>query len=115
MGQRQAISIISAAGNRRTLISSKAFLQKLRRRGMEKKELLRLITFVKDRPGHDRRSAIDPTKIETRLGWKHETDFDKGLSETVDWYLANRTWWDRIISGEYLKYYSSQYGEGFGE
>jgi len=81
----------------------------------DKEALFSLITFVKDRPGHDRRYAIDPTKIETTLGWKHETDFDKGLSETVDWYLANREWWSRIISGEYLTYYSSQYGERFGE
>lgn len=94
----------------------KSLLAKIAKKtGMEKKELLRLITFVKDRPGHDRRYAIDPTKIETTLGWKHETDFDQGLSETVDWYLANRAWWSRIISGDYLKYYTSQYGEGFGE
>ncbi|MBI5632427.1 MAG: dTDP-glucose 4,6-dehydratase [Nitrospirae bacterium] len=82
--------------------------------GTDKETLFGLITFVKDRPGHDRRYAIDPTKIETTLGWEHETDFDKGLSETVDWYLANRAWWSRIISGEYLNYYTSQYGEGFG-
>ena len=82
--------------------------------GTDKEALFSLITFVKDRPGHDRRYAIDPTKIETTLGWKHETDFDQGLAETVDWYLANRAWWNRIISGEYLTYYSSQYGERFG-
>jgi dTDP-glucose 4,6-dehydratase len=83
--------------------------------GSDKDALLSLITYVKDRPGHDRRYAIDPTKIETTLGWKHETAFDQGLSETVDWYLANRAWWSSIISGDYLKYYASQYGEGFGE
>jgi dTDP-glucose 4,6-dehydratase len=82
--------------------------------GMDKEALFRLITFVKDRPGHDRRYAIDPTKIETDLGWKHETDFGQGLSATIDWYLANSAWWNRIISGEYLTYYSSQYGERFG-
>ncbi len=82
--------------------------------GADKNALFSLITFVRDRPGHDRRYAIDPTKIETTLGWKHETDFDQGLSETVDWYLANRAWWNRIISGEYLDYYTSQYGERFG-
>lgn len=82
--------------------------------GSDREALLSLITYVKDRPGHDRRYAIDPTKIETTLGWKHETDFDQGLSETVDWYLANRPWWSRIISGEYLSYYTSQYGERLG-
>lgn len=78
--------------------------------GTDKNALLDLITFVKDRPGHDRRYAIDPAKIETGLGWKHETDFDQGIAQTVDWYLANRPWWDRIISGDYLTYYASQYG-----
>jgi len=82
--------------------------------GMDREALLSLITFVKDRPGHDKRYAIDPTKIESTLGWKHETDFEQGLSETVDWYLANRAWWNRIISGEYLNYYASQYGERLG-
>ncbi|MBI5847809.1 MAG: dTDP-glucose 4,6-dehydratase [Nitrospirae bacterium] len=81
--------------------------------GADQEALLSLITYVKDRPGHDRRYAIDPTKIETSLGWKHETSFDQGLSETVDWYLANEAWWRRIISGEYLSYYASQYGERF--
>ncbi len=83
--------------------------------GTDIEALLRLITFVKDRPGHDRRYAIDPSKIETTLEWNHETDFLPGLSETVDWYLANREWWNRIITGEYLTYYSSQYGERFSE
>ncbi len=78
--------------------------------GADRNALLDLITFVKDRPGHDRRYAIDPAKMETVLGWRHETDFAKGLSETVDWYLANRPWWNRIISGDYLTYYASQYG-----
>lgn len=81
--------------------------------GSDRERLFDLIAFVKDRPGHDRRYAIDPTKIETILGWRHETDFQQGLSETVDWYLANRAWWSRIISGEYLTYYSSQYEERF--
>jgi len=82
--------------------------------GADKNALFSLITFVKDRPGHDRRYAIDPAKIETALGWKHETDFEQGLSETIDWYLANRVWWNRIISGEYREYYKTQYGERFG-
>ncbi|MBI5075047.1 MAG: dTDP-glucose 4,6-dehydratase [Nitrospirae bacterium] len=81
--------------------------------GSDREKLFGLITFVKDRPGHDRRYAIDPAKIESALGWRHETDFQQGLSETVDWYLANKAWWSRIISGEYLTYYASQYGERF--
>lgn len=61
-----------------------------------------LITFVKDRPGHDRRYAIDPSKIQRELGWYPETDFNNGLRLTVNWYLANTGWWENILSGEYL-------------
>lgn len=62
-----------------------------------------LITYVKDRPGHDRRYAIDPTKIQTELGWQPETRFHDGLRLTVNWYLANAPWWESILSGEYAK------------
>ena len=62
-----------------------------------------LIKFVKDRPGHDRRYAIDPTKIQNELGWYPETNFKDGLRLTVNWYLANTTWWENILSGEYRK------------
>jgi len=68
-----------------------------------------LIEFVKDRPGHDRRYAIDSTKIETELGWKPEYKFEKAIEKTIDWYLENKTWWERILSGEYQKYYKLQY------
>lgn len=68
-----------------------------------------LITFVKDRPGHDMRYAIDPTKIKNELGWYPETSFDDGIKKTVEWYLSNRGWWENIISGEYVKYYEKMY------
>ncbi len=68
-----------------------------------------LITSVKDRPGHDRRYAIDPSKIMDRLGWKPRTVLDRGLKTTIDWYTVNRTWWKRIKSGEYLEYYEKNY------
>ena len=70
-----------------------------------------LIQYVKDRPGHDRRYAIDSTKIETDLGWKPRVPFDAGLRDTVQWYLDHRPWWEHIKSGEYLKYYDEQYGK----
>ncbi len=79
--------------------------------GMDEKAIMKLITFVKDRPGHDRRYAIDPSKIEKELGWTPETGFEKGLSSTVDWYISNKEWWTRIISGEYMEYYKMQYGD----
>jgi dTDP-glucose 4,6-dehydratase len=68
-----------------------------------------LIKYVKDRPGHDRRYAIDSSKLRTELGWKPRHEFEQGLRETVDWYVANREWSRRVMSGEYLKYYESQY------
>lgn len=68
-----------------------------------------LITYVTDRPGHDMRYAIDPTKIVTKLGWKPAHDFQSGIKYTVDWYLNNRKWWENIINGEYKNYYDKMY------
>lgn len=68
-----------------------------------------LIHFVKDRPGHDLRYAIDPTKIETELGWKPTYTFESGIKETIDWYLNHKDWWEPIINGEYQNYYQSMY------
>jgi len=72
---------------------------------------LEMIQFVKDRPGHDRRYAIDFSKAERELGWSPETPFLHGLRRTIDWYRANQDWWKRIKSGEYRKYMEKQYGE----
>ncbi|MDA8233301.1 MAG: dTDP-glucose 4,6-dehydratase [Clostridia bacterium] len=69
-----------------------------------------LIKYVTDRLGHDRRYAIDATKIETELGWTPKYTFQKGIGETIDWYVQNREWWQKIKSGEYLKYYEGMYG-----
>lgn len=68
-----------------------------------------LIEYVKDRPGHDRRYAIDNTKITTRLGWKPTYTFAKGIAETIEWYLKNPRWVDAVTSGEYLTYYDKMY------
>ena len=69
-----------------------------------------LITHVQDRPGHDRRYAIDNTKITTTLGWAPVYTFRQGMHETIDWYLHNQGWVDRVVSGDYLDYYSKMYG-----
>jgi dTDP-glucose 4,6-dehydratase len=69
-----------------------------------------LISFVKDRQGHDHRYAIDPTKISTELGWLPETSFDKGIVKTIYWYLDNQQWVDEVTSGDYTKYYDQMYG-----
>ncbi len=70
-----------------------------------------LITYVKDRPGHDMRYAIDPTKIRSELGWQPETSFDDGIKQTIRWYLDNRTWWGHILAGDYRNYYERMYGD----
>jgi dTDP-glucose 4,6-dehydratase len=69
-----------------------------------------LIQYVKDRPGHDRRYAIDATKIKKVLGWEPTITFDAGIQDTIQWYLENRPWWERIKSGEYQEYYHKMYG-----
>ncbi len=70
-----------------------------------------LIEFVKDRPGHDRRYAIDASYIHSKLGWEPAFRFEEALKETVDWYVGNRKWWERVKSGEYREYYRKQYEE----
>ena len=70
-----------------------------------------MMEFVPDRPGHDRRYAIDASKIKNELGWEPQTDFTQGLQETIQWYIDNESWWQAIKSGEYLTYYEKQYGK----
>lgn len=70
-----------------------------------------LITYVTDRPGHDRRYAINPAKIKKELGWEPLTTFDEGIKKTIKWYLENKSWWENIISGEYQNYYEKMYGK----
>lgn len=74
-----------------------------------------LITYVRDRPGHDRRYGIDPLKTVTELGWKPKHSFETGIKETITWYLENKDWWTRILSGAYKEYYAKQYGERLGD
>lgn len=69
-----------------------------------------LIKFVTDRPGHDMRYAIDPTKLETELGWEPKYNFDTGIAQTIEWYLNNKEWWQNILSGEYANYFDKMYG-----
>lgn len=69
-----------------------------------------MIEFVKDRLGHDRRYAIDSTKIEDELGWSPKFNFEEAMSQTIKWFLTNKAWWERIITGEYQNYYETQYG-----
>jgi len=70
-----------------------------------------LINYVTDRPGHDMRYGIDPTKINTELGWFPETKFEDGLSLTIKWYQDNRKWWQNVLDGEYQNYYEKMYGD----
>lgn len=81
--------------------------ERLGRAGGENRKL---ITFVKDRPGHDRRYAIDASKLKRELGWEPSYTFERGIAETIDWYLANQDWVREVTSGEYREYYEKQYG-----
>jgi len=77
--------------------------------GREPDTSAQLISYIKDRPGHDRRYAIDASKINRELGWYPSVTFEQGLSQTIDWYLANEQWLNDVTSGNYQKYYSQQY------
>lgn len=77
--------------------------------GREQGSSAQLITFVKDRPGHDKRYAIDATKIKTELAWEPSLQFAEGLEKTIDWYLNNQDWLNNVTSGEYQNYYQNQY------
>lgn len=71
----------------------------------------KLITYVKDRAGHDLRYAIDSSKLQKELGWEPSLQFEEGIEKTIDWYLSNQDWLDNVTSGDYLKYYDDQYSE----
>jgi dTDP-glucose 4,6-dehydratase len=70
-----------------------------------------MIEYVKDRPGHDRRYAIDSSKIKNELGWELLFSFEEAISKTIEWYIDNKNWWSRIISGKYQDYYETQYNQ----
>ncbi|MFA3784103.1 dTDP-glucose 4,6-dehydratase [Melioribacteraceae bacterium 4301-Me] len=101
-GKNGEIYNIGASNEKRNIDIVKLILDKL-----QKPESL--IEFVKDRPGHDRRYAIDSTKIKSELGWKPIFAFEDAIFETIDWYIKNKSWWERIISGDYKKYYKTLY------
>ena len=85
-----------------------------RRQGAESEKLEARIRFVTDRPGHDRRYALDTTKVRAEIGWKPQAVFAIGLKQTVDWYLDHSGWISRVTSGEYRKYYDSVYSQAWG-
>jgi dTDP-glucose 4,6-dehydratase len=73
-----------------------------------------LISYAKDRPGHDRRYAVNASKVRRELGWQPIIGLETGLRSTIDWYRRERGWWEQIKSGEYRKYYTQLYGERLG-
>jgi dTDP-glucose 4,6-dehydratase len=77
--------------------------------GREEGTSEKLITYVKDRAGHDLRYAIDSSKLQNELGWKPSLQFEEGIEKTVAWYLNNEEWLKNVTSGDYLKYYEKQY------
>jgi dTDP-glucose 4,6-dehydratase len=102
-GAAGAVYNIGARNERRNIDVVKALLD-----AIEKPHYL--IRFVKDRPGHDRRYAIDPSKAERELGWSPEHTWETGLKKTIDWYLNNQDWVNHVRSGEYREYYRKMYG-----
>ncbi|HEX9917403.1 MAG TPA: dTDP-glucose 4,6-dehydratase [candidate division Zixibacteria bacterium] len=101
-GKKGEIYNISSNNEMTNLEMTKLILKKL-------KKPESLIKFVKDRPGHDRRYALDASKLRGDLGWKPKYSFEEGINKTVDWYLGNKAWWEKVKSGEYLNYYRKQY------
>ena len=79
--------------------------------GREKGSSQKLISYVKDRAGHDMRYAIDASKLQNELGWTPSLQFEKGISKTIDWYLANAEWLKHVTSGDYKSYYENMYGQ----
>lgn len=100
---------IGGHNERENIYVVKKIIEILRKKTGDNKINEGLIKFVKDRPGHDRRYAMDPTKIIKELGWKHSVTFEDGLEMTIDWYLNNLSWIESVISGEYLKFYEKNY------
>ena len=82
-----------------------------RKLGRNEGDSAKLITYVKDRAGHDLRYAIDASKLNEELGWEPSLQFEEGLERTVDWYLENSEWMERVTSGAYQSYYEQQYGK----
>ena len=102
---------IGSGAERTNIDLIKAMLAELARAaGRPAAEYEALITFVKDRPGHDRRYALDTSRLRTELGFEPRIPLDQGLALTVDWYLSNRPWCERIKSGAYREYYENMYG-----
>ncbi len=100
---------IGGHNERENIYTVKKIIEILRNKTGDNKINETLIKFVKDRPGHDRRYAIDPTKIISELGWKHSLSFEEGIEKTIDWYLNNIEWIKSVISGEYLSFYEKNY------
>ncbi|MCS7298485.1 MAG: dTDP-glucose 4,6-dehydratase [Spirochaetia bacterium] len=100
---------IGGHNERENIYVVKKIIEILRKKTSDDRINESLIKFVKDRPGHDRRYAMDPTKIMNELGWKHTLSFEEGLEITIDWYLNNLDWVRNVISGEYLKFYEKNY------
>lgn len=103
MGREGEVYNVGGHNERRNIDVVRAILREL-------KKPESLITYVTDRPGHDRRYAIDPSKIHTELGWLPQTGFEDGIRRTIRWYLDNRGWWEHILAGEYQSYYEKMYG-----
>lgn len=101
---------LGARCEKRNIDLVKIIIEKLKNNLKDRKDFKEpQINFVKDRPGHDFRYSIDPSKAERELGFKAKVSFEEGIEKTIKWYIENEGWWRRIISGEYLEYVKKQY------
>ncbi|NUU97771.1 dTDP-glucose 4,6-dehydratase [Marinitoga sp. 1138] len=109
-GKNGEVYNIGGHNEKENIYIVKKIIEILREKTGDKQINENLITHVKDRLGHDRRYGIDPTKIKEELGWEPEIMFDEGIEKTIEWYLNNKEWMERVISGEYLEFYKRNYG-----
>jgi dTDP-glucose 4,6-dehydratase len=111
-GKSGEVYNLGARCEKRNIDLVKIIIEKLKIHLKDRKDFKEpQINFVKDRPGHDFRYSIDPSKAESELGFKAKVSFEEGIERTVKWYIENEGWWRRIISGEYLEYVKKQYGD----
>ncbi|NUU95856.1 dTDP-glucose 4,6-dehydratase [Marinitoga sp. 1135] len=108
-GKNGEVYNIGGHNEKENIYIVKKIIEILREKTGDKQINENLITHVKDRLGHDRRYGIDPTKIKEELGWEPEIMFDEGIEKTIEWYLNNKEWMERVISGEYLEFYRRNY------
>jgi dTDP-glucose 4,6-dehydratase len=108
-GKAGEVYNIGGHNERENICIIEKIIQILQEKTLDREINKDLVKFIKDRLGHDRRYAIDSTKIQNELGWRPTVEFDQGIEKTINWYLSNRKWLNNVISGDYLRFYEKNY------